>query len=190
MPVALTCCVVPRAKLAFAGVTAIEVNVAVVPVPLRLMLCGLLPALSVKLKVPVLVPVALGENVTDVPQLAPGPSVAGLSGQVDVDAKSLALLLMLVMVKAEARLLVSVTACDALVVPRACPAKLKLDGLTVTGRTPLPVRLTIGLTLALSEMVSVAARVPVTDGLKKTLTLQLAPAASVLGLSGQLLECV
>src|SRR5215469_1114058 len=163
---------------------------AAVPVPLRLMLCGLLPALSVKLKVPVLVPVALGENVTDVPQLAPGPSVAGLSGQFVVWAKSPTLLLMLVMVNAEARLLVSVTACDALVVPRACPAKLKVDGLTVTGRTPVPVRLTVGLTLALSEIVSVAARVPVTDGVKKTLIVQLAPAASVLGLSGQLPECV
>jgi hypothetical protein len=48
--------------------------------------------LSTKLSVPDLVPVALGEKVTEAVQLAPGASVAGLKGHVDVNAKSLRLL--------------------------------------------------------------------------------------------------
>lgn len=83
-----------------------------------------------------------------------------------------------------------VTDCGALMVPTACPAKLRLEGADVTGIIPVPVRLTVGLTSALSAIVSVALRVPATEGVKKTETVQLAPGASLLGASGQLLESV
>ena len=41
------------------------------PVPLRLTVCGLFPALSVKVSVPVAAPVAVGVNVTPTLQVAP-----------------------------------------------------------------------------------------------------------------------
>jgi len=79
------------------GVIAIETSVAAMPVPLKDTVCGLLLALSLKLRVPDLVPVALGEKVTEAVQLAPAASVLGLRGQVDVNEKSLRLEVILVM---------------------------------------------------------------------------------------------
>jgi hypothetical protein len=79
------------------GVIAIETSVAGVPVPLKDAVCGLLFALSLKLRVPDLVPVALGEKVTEAVQLAPAASVLGLRGQVEVNEKSLRLEVILVM---------------------------------------------------------------------------------------------
>ena len=46
-----------------------------VPVPVRFAVCGLLLALSVTVKVPLRVPVAVGVNVTLIAQLAPAASV-------------------------------------------------------------------------------------------------------------------
>jgi len=55
---------------------------AVIPLPLKLTVCGLPLALSVILSVSVLVPSALGVKVTEILQLAPAARVAGLIGQV------------------------------------------------------------------------------------------------------------
>ena len=55
---------------------------------------------------------------------------------------------------------------------------------------PVPVRLTVGLTPALSEIVSVAARVPEAAGVKKTEIVQFAPAERVLGFRGHVVEVV
>ena len=101
--------------------------------PVRDTVCGELPALSVKLKLPVRVPRAVGENVTVAVQLAPAPNVLGLSGQVVVTPKSVTLLRMLVIFRVVDWLLVSVTICPGLVVPKACPAKLNLLGFATTG---------------------------------------------------------
>jgi len=79
------------------GVIAIETSVAAVPVPFKDTVCGLLFALSLKLRVPDLLPVALGEKVTEAVQLAPDASVLGLRGQVEENEKSLRLEVMLVM---------------------------------------------------------------------------------------------
>ena len=79
------------------GAIEIETSVAVVPVPLKEIVCGLLFALSLKLRVPDLLPVALGEKVTAALQLAPAASVLGLMGQVVENEKSLRLELILVM---------------------------------------------------------------------------------------------
>jgi hypothetical protein len=54
----------------------------------------------------------------------------------------------------------------------------------------VPVRLTVGLTLALSATVRVALRVPATPGVKNTDMLQLDFAASVFGLIGQVVVVV
>jgi hypothetical protein len=54
-------------------------------------------------------------------------------------------------------------------------------GLTTAGTIPVPVRLTVGLTLALSATVRVALRVPATVGVKNTDMLQLDFAASIFG---------
>ena len=45
------------------------------PVPLRLTVCGLFPALSVKVSVPVAAPVAVGVNVTPTLQVAPAATL-------------------------------------------------------------------------------------------------------------------
>ena len=55
---------------------------AVIPLPLKLTVCGLPLALSVMLSVSVLVPSALGVKVNEILQLAPAARVAGLIGQV------------------------------------------------------------------------------------------------------------
>ena len=54
----------------------------------------------------------------------------------------------------------------------------------VAAITPVPVNATVGLLLALSLMVSVPERTPATAGVKNTETVQLAPAARVLGVRG------
>ena len=61
--------------------------------------------------------------------------------------------------------------------------KVRLVGerLTPVGAVPVPERLTVwGLPLALSVMLSEAVRLPLAVGLKVTLTVQLAPAATEL----------
>ena len=95
----MNCCVRPKAVEAVAGLTAMETSVPVAPVPVSEIFCGLLLALSTKLRVAERVPVAVGLKMTEAVQLAPEASVLGFTGQVDVTGKSLRLLTMLVMLK-------------------------------------------------------------------------------------------
>ena len=84
----------------------------VVPVPLKLAVCGLPAALSATLRVPLRVPAAVGLNVTLMAQLALAARVEGLKGQLLVWAKSpllVPVMPMLVIVSAELPLLVRVT---------------------------------------------------------------------------------
>ena len=122
VPVAENCCVKPAVIDGFCGATAIDTSVAGMPTPLRVTLCGELVVLSVKVSVPVLVPVDFGENVTEAVQLAFAASVPGLSGHVVVSAKSAPETVTLVIVRAFFWLFVSVTVCGGLVVPSAWPA--------------------------------------------------------------------
>src|SRR6266487_1479925 len=105
------CWVAPEPMDAEDGFTAIESNVLVAPVPMSEITCGLLLALSTKLSVPVLVPVAVGLNVRVVVQLAPAAKILGRMGQVELTRKSPRLLVTLLIVKAVDWLLVSVTSC-------------------------------------------------------------------------------
>jgi hypothetical protein len=137
--------------------------------------------------VPILEPCALGEKVTDAVQLAPAASVLG---QLELTRKSLRLLVTLVIVSDVDWLFVSVTVCARLDVPKAWLANVRLLGLATAGTIPVPLRLTVGLTLALSLIVSVAFREPAAVGVKKTDTLQLEPAPRVFGLSGHVVVVV
>src|SRR5438046_10468938 len=88
----------------------------------------------------------------------------------------------LVRLSAAPPVLVSATACAALVVPTVWLPKLRLDGdkLPAAGVFPTPVRLTLcGLPLALSVRLSVPLRVPAAAGVKGTLIAQLAAERSV-----------
>jgi len=85
---------------------------------------------------------------------------------------------------------VTVSGWEALVLPTTVDEKLRLDGTSVTagaGATPTPESAAeCGLPAALSETVRDAARTPATEGVKVTLNVQLAPAASA---AGQLFVC-
>ncbi len=110
--------------------------------------------------------------------------------QVSVSAKS-PLAEILVIVKVAEPVLVSVTVCAALVVPTVWLAKASEVAerlAVVAGAVPVPVRVTdCGLSEALSVMLRVPVRVPEAVGVKVTLMLQLAPAATELP---QVLVCV
>ena len=84
--------------------------------------------------------------------------------------------------------LLRVTVCAVLVVPTDWLPKARLVGERLTTVVvPVPERLTVcGLPVALSVRVTAALRVPLAAGVKVTLTVQLAPAAT---LAPQLLVC-
>ncbi len=155
-----------------------------VPVPIKLITCGLPPALSVMVIAPARVPMAVGAKLTLIVQLAPAATLPPF-GQVMPDAgKKSPLGTMLAMVNAALPVLVSVTVCGALIVPSAWLGNVRLIGDSLTAgpvSTALPVRLIFcGLSAALSAMVIVPVRRPGIVGVKATLMVQLAPAARLL----------
>jgi hypothetical protein len=127
---------------------------------------------------PFRVPIAAGVKVTLRVQLAPA---ARLALHVFVSEKS-PLTVMPVMLRAALPLLQSVTVCALLLVPTCCAGKVKEVGerLTTSVATPVPVRLTVWVAgLALSVIVKVPLLDPAAVGVKVTLRVQLAPAATV-----------
>lgn len=113
------------------------------PLPVKLIVCTPVPALSLIVIVPLLVPVAVGVKVTEMEQDAPAAMVplllpAGM--QVFVCANSALPLLIADIFKLALPVLLRVTFLAGLVVPTAWEAKLKVvgDRLT-TGPTPVPV---------------------------------------------------
>jgi len=102
-------------------------GVPAIPVPVRVTVCGLEPSLSVRMRVPVWMPVAEGVKVTltvqedeaasEVPQLSLSPNCV--------------LAARLVKVMAVVPVLVRVTACDVLVVVNTWFPNISVDGLTV-----------------------------------------------------------
>src|SRR5438552_9285752 len=87
---------------------------------------------------------------------------------------------MLKIVSAVLKLLVRVNEKGALVIPTAVLGNFFELGATLTGWTPIPVRLIIcGLLLALSVIVTDPVMVPVVVGLKVTEIVHLAPATTV-----------
>lgn len=132
------------------------------PVPLRLTVCGLFPALSVKVSVPVAAPVVVGVNVTPTVQFAPA---ATLTPQVLLAIPKGPPTTMPENVSNPLWWLVSVTDLAELVAPTAVLLKLKEAADSVTGPLPVPLRLTAcGLLMALSAKVSVPVAAPSAPG--------------------------
>jgi hypothetical protein len=115
------------AKVNVVGLNVTIGALAAAPVPVRGTLCGLPAALSATLTFAARAPVAVGLNVTLIVQFAFAASVAGLTGQVFVCAKSPAFAPVIetpVIVIAALPEFVSVMVCAALVVPCACDANV------------------------------------------------------------------
>src|SRR3989442_800853 len=179
--------VVPTRWLPKATLFADNVTAGAMPVPVRVIVCGLPGASSTMFSVALRIPVASGVKLTLIVQLAPGATEPAPLGQVlpAAKAKSAAcapVMVMLVRFSGASPLLVSVTFCAALVVPTRCSpnALLVAESVAVGGVTPGPVSDTdCGLPPASSVMVTVAVRALAAVGVKVGLRTQLAPAASV-----------
>jgi hypothetical protein len=159
------------------------------PVPLKARPWGLPGASSLIVTLAVRPPRAIGANVTEIVQVA---FTARLAGQLWEALKSEALAPVTPMLDSASGAVPELRRVElwaALVVPTSCEPKLRLVGVSVTaGAVPVPLRETLcGLPGASSVTLTEAAREPVALGWKPTVTVQLDPAASVAGLSGQAL---
>lgn len=157
-----------------------RLTAAAAPVPDRLNACGLPLALSATLNDAVRLPLAEGVKVTLT--VHPAPTATELP-QLLLWAKSPALapaIARLLIVSAALPLLVRVTAFTALFAPTGWPPKGRLPAEKVAaGVPPIPERPTFcELTELLLAMLRVPLRVPVAEGLKVALIVQLAPAAN------------
>lgn len=158
------------------------------PVPLKLIACGLPGALSVMVTEAERLPMAVGAKVTLTLQFPPAGSELG---QVLVWLKSPAFVpdtATEVMLMAAVPVLLRVTGCAALVVPRVWAPNVRLVAVRLSDAPPpVPARLTVcGLPEAESLMLSPAVRAPGDVGVKVRLMVQLAAAARELP---QLLDC-
>jgi hypothetical protein len=151
------------------------------PVPDKLTDCGLPVAESAMLRLAARAPLANGVNDTAMLQLAPA---ARELPQVSFSVKSAEFAPERVrpeMLTALPPVLVRVTVWGELVVSMGSLEKLRLPGERVTLAAPLapvPVRLTVWV-LTLLAMETEAVRVPLAAGVKVTLMVQLAPAATL-----------
>src|SRR5947209_3370950 len=179
--------VVPTRWLPKATLFADNVTAGAMPVPVRVIVCGLPEASSTMFSVALRIPVASGVKLTLIVQLAPGATEPAPLGQVlpAAKAKSAAcapVMVMLVRFSGALPLLVRVTVCAALVVPTRCLPKALLvaESVAVGGVTPVPVSDTdCGLPGASSVMVTVAVRALAAVGVNVRLRRQLAPATTV-----------
>jgi hypothetical protein len=135
--------VVPRFWLVKVRLVVVTPADGALPVPARVIVCGLPTALSIMLTEAARLPIAAGVNLTLIVQLA---LAANELPQVLVTVKSLEFVpvaAMLVMVKLAFPVLVRVTDCAVLVVPRFWLAKVRAppERLT-TGPLPVPVNAT------------------------------------------------
>jgi hypothetical protein len=125
-------------------------------------------ALSVRVKVPFLVPLVVGSKKTLMVQLFPA---ATLLPHALTTPKSLGLATTLAIVRGALPVLVSITPCGRPDVPTYCVGKLMLDRDKVTtgDGSELPLRATIcGLPGPLSEILIDALKVACEDGVKVT----------------------
>jgi hypothetical protein len=130
------------------------------PVPLRVTICGLVTALSVKVSVPVAAPSPVGVKATPTLQL---PLAAMPAPQVLLAMANGPLATMLLKLSAVLIRLVTVTERAAPVLPTARFPKLKLLGEKVTGATPLPLSAAICFP-ALSVIVTLPVALPAVVG--------------------------
>lgn len=186
VPVAVSCCCCPVNTEGFVGLIEIVERPDKEPDPDRLAVCGLVFALSVMVRVPVLAPSAVGVNVIETVQLDPAANVFGDRGQFEVCAKSPETEIPEV-VNAPDWLFCTVIVLAALVVVTVWPEKERLLGDRTTESMPEPANGTVcGLFCASSFTVSAPDLLPVAVGVNVTETVQLALAARLLGGEGQL----
>lgn len=172
----------PRVRVAEVVDPEAAPSVKSAPVPVRLTACGLPLALSVMVSDAARLPLAEGVKVTLMVQLAPA---ATLAPQVFVWAKSPLLAPVMatpVTVSVAFPELLSVMVCAVLVLLSSWAAKVRLVGeRDAAGPVPVPERLTLcGLPEASSVMVSVPVSAPPSVGVKLTLIVQEALAATLL----------
>jgi hypothetical protein len=159
---------------------AVKLTVGLLPVPVRLTVCGLPAALSEMVTVAVRLPAAAGVNVTLIVQFS---SAGSELPQVEVSANSAALApvtAMLVKSKVPLPLFVRVTVWAAELVPTNWLPKVRvLRERPTPAEVPVPVRLTVwGLPVALSVNTIEAVRAPAALGVNVTLTVHWADGAS------------
>ena len=107
----------PAAKLKVAGETAMEKSgPELVPVPLRVAVCGLLASLSATLSVAVTAPAAVGVNVTLIVQLLPTARVVPHAEVSANDDAAVPVMLTTMLLTVAVLLFFSVTVCAVLVV--------------------------------------------------------------------------
>jgi hypothetical protein len=145
-----------------------------VPVPLKLTVCGLLPALSVNERLPEFVPTAVGVKVT---VTAHEPDAAtGLEVEQVVPEAAIAkgpVVPVAVNVRLALPVFVSVTVCDGLVVPTGSDGKVGGAGKPTMGPVPVPLKLNVcGLLLALSVNERLPETAPIAVGVNVTATVQ------------------
>lgn len=173
---------VPGAVLAEVDDPAGGANKKSCPAPLMATLCALLDALSVKPRVPLTEPPAVGEKVTATVQAPPPATGVAVEQVVPVPAMAKgAATLIPVKVRFWFPVLVTVTVWALLVVPEVCAAKVREvgDRLTVTP-VPVPVRGAVcGLPAALSVKFNTALRLAAAAGVKVTETVQVLLGATV-----------
>jgi hypothetical protein len=175
---------VPRTVLAKAMLVGLAATMPVVPVPERVIACGLLPSESLKLRIAARVPVAVGPKTIFAVQLAPAASVAPQVLLKTVKSAGLApLKLMLLKLIGTAFAFVSVTTFCPLFVPTATAAHESEEGEAAAAPVdaPDPDRATsCGLLVAESTKLRVAARAPVALGRKMMVAVQVAEIAMLL----------
>jgi hypothetical protein len=110
------------------------------PIPVSGTVWGLSLALSVTVRIPFLVPLAVGSKNTPMEQLAPG---ATLFPQLLKAAKSAGLAATLVIVSVALPVFFSITFCGSPDVPTNWLGNVTLDGDNVTGMMPVPVKGTV-----------------------------------------------
>src|ERR1700722_1970435 len=154
------------------------VAAACTAVPLTARICGLCGALSEISTWAERLPACVGSKVTFITQVL--PPARGLCVQLSVSAKPppSAPALPMVMATAVVPVLLTVTACAALLAATVCEPKFKVAGDSeIPAVPPFPLSATLcGLPAALSEMLSVALTGPAACGAKSTEIVQLAPA--------------
>ena len=152
----------------------------VIPDPVNVTVCGLPEALSTKVRVPFLVPDAVGVKVTLMVQ---DDDAANVAPQVVVLEKSPAVVIEVIL-RVAFPVFWRLTDCEAELVPTVWLANVKLLGEIVAmgavGAVPVPDKgMLCGLPEALSTKVRVPERAPVAVGVKLTLIVQDADAANV-----------
>src|SRR5690348_7857746 len=135
---------------------AVENESGASPVPPRLIICGVLLALSVMVISPGTEPTTEGSKVTDIVQAELTASAAGLTGQLSLSINS-PLEAIGESNKPAVPVLVSVTFFELLVVPISCPPKLRLvaERLT-TGEPATAVNVAVTAWLEVMETLHVA----------------------------------